>query len=97
MAQIGEFTRTQKGYAGRVRTLSLDLAVVFVSVDNADVENAPDYRIRVGDEDGIEVGAGWLQTGERAGAWAPLMKGVVEKLTNEDIVAISAFVASQEP
>jgi cytochrome c553 len=38
-----------------------------------------------------------MATGERAGTWAPLMKGVVEKLTNEDIVAISAFVASQEP
>jgi cytochrome c553 len=36
-------------------------------------------------------------TGERAGAWAPLMKGVVEKLTNDDIVAISAFAASLEP
>ena len=38
-----------------------------------------------------------MATGERAGTWAPLMKRVVEKLTNEDIVAISAFVASQEP
>src|SRR5499433_2006882 len=36
-------------------------------------------------------------TGERAGAWAPLMQGVVEKLTNDDIVAISAFAASLEP
>ena len=35
--------------------------------------------------------------GERAGAWAPLMKGVVDKLSNDDIVAISAFVASLEP
>lgn len=69
MAQIGEFTRTQSGYAGRVHTLSLNLAVVFVPVDNANVENAPDYRIRLGDEDGIEVGAGWLQTGDRAGAY----------------------------
>jgi cytochrome c553 len=38
-----------------------------------------------------------MATGARAGAWAPLMKGVVEKLSNDDIVAISAFVASQEP
>jgi cytochrome c553 len=38
-----------------------------------------------------------MATGERAGTWAPLMKGVVEKLTNEDIVAIAAFAASQEP
>jgi cytochrome c553 len=38
-----------------------------------------------------------MATGERAGAWAPLMKGVVEKLSNDDIVAISAFAASLEP
>ena len=38
-----------------------------------------------------------MATGERAGSWAPLMKGVVEKLNNDDIVAISAFVASLEP
>jgi cytochrome c553 len=38
-----------------------------------------------------------MATGERAGAWAPLMKAVVEKLTNDDMVAISAFVASLEP
>jgi uncharacterized protein (DUF736 family) len=69
MAQIGQFTRTQSGYSGRVRTLSLDLAIVFVPVDNADIENAPDYRIRLDDEDGIEIGAGWLQTGDRAGAY----------------------------
>jgi len=38
-----------------------------------------------------------FSSGERAGAWAPLMKGVVAKLTNDDIVAISAFAASLEP
>jgi cytochrome c553 len=38
-----------------------------------------------------------IATGERAGSWAPLMKGVVEKLGNDDIVAISAFAASLEP
>ena len=38
-----------------------------------------------------------FETGDRAGSWAPLMKNVVEKLTNDDIVAISAFIASLEP
>lgn len=69
MAQIGQFARTQSGYSGRVRTLSLDLAIVFVPADNTDAENAPDYRIRLGDEDGVEVGAGWLQSGDRAGTY----------------------------
>jgi cytochrome c553 len=36
-------------------------------------------------------------TNERAGMWAVLMKGVVENLTNDDIVAISAFIGSLEP
>ena len=36
-------------------------------------------------------------TGERAGTSAVLMKGVVENLTNDDIVAISAWVGSLEP
>ena len=73
MTQIGQFIRTQSGYSGRIRTLSLDLAIVFVPTDKSDVENAPDYRIRVGDEDGIEIGAGWLQTGERAGAYISVL------------------------
>jgi cytochrome c553 len=36
-------------------------------------------------------------TGERAGTWAALMKGVVENLTHDDIVAISAWVGWLEP
>ena len=35
--------------------------------------------------------------GDRNGAWAPLMRPVVAKLTNEDIVAISAYVGSLDP
>ncbi|CDX24350.1 conserved hypothetical protein [Mesorhizobium plurifarium] len=73
MAQIGQFTREESGYSGRIRTLSLDFALVFVPVDKTDVENAPDYRIRLGDEDGVEIGAGWLQTGDRAGAYVSVV------------------------
>lgn len=39
----------------------------------------------------------YFQTGDRGGASAALMKGVVEKLTGDDVVAISAYVASLEP
>ena len=68
MAQIGQFTRTKSGYAGHVRTLLLDIKLAFVPINNADAENAPDYRI-LGAEDGPEIGAGWKHTGERAGAY----------------------------
>jgi cytochrome c553 len=39
----------------------------------------------------------YIQTGERGGTSAALMKGVVEKLDGDDVIAISAYVASLEP
>jgi cytochrome c553 len=39
----------------------------------------------------------YFQTGDRGGTSAALMKGVVEKLTADDVVAIAAYVASLEP
>ena len=69
MPQIGQFTRTPTGYIGRIRSLSFDCELTFVSVDSPDSENAPAYRVHLGDEDGPEVGAGWKHTGERAGTF----------------------------
>ena len=73
MAQIGQFVRTQLGYAGRIRTLSLNLPLVFVSAGHSDAEQAPDYRIRLGDEDGVEIGAGWIRGGDRAGTYVSVI------------------------
>jgi uncharacterized protein (DUF736 family) len=70
MSQIGFFTRTADGFAGRVRTLSLDAELTFVPAENNGAEHAPDYRIHLGDGDaGPELGAGWKRTGERAGEY----------------------------
>jgi len=38
-----------------------------------------------------------LQTGVRKGPWSALMKGAVEKLTIDDMIAIAAFTSSREP
>ncbi|MEQ1516122.1 MAG: DUF736 domain-containing protein [Usitatibacteraceae bacterium] len=67
MTQIGQFTRSKTGYSGQLRTLSLDLTLTLSLSDVSEAENAPDYRIHLGDEDGPEVGAGWKRTGEKAG------------------------------
>lgn len=67
---IGEFHSTQDGFAGRIRSLTLDAAVTLVPAPANDSENAPDWRVLLGDADtGIEIGAGWNRTGERAGAY----------------------------
>lgn len=77
MAQIGQFTRTPSGYSGRVRTLTLNLELALVPANTGDVENAPDYRVHLGDGDGsevgLEVGAAWKHTGERAGAFVSVV------------------------
>ena len=76
MAQIGTFKRTKAGISGRIRTLALDAELILVPVDKRDAENAPDYRIHLGDDDGaevgLEVGAGWKRTGEKAGDYISL-------------------------
>ena len=69
MAQIGTFKRTKTGLSGHIRTLALDAELILVPVDKRDAENAPDYRIHLGDDDGaevgLEVGAGWKREGRR--------------------------------
>jgi uncharacterized protein (DUF736 family) len=76
MAQIGTFKRTKTGLSGHIRTLALDAELILVPVDKRDAENAPDYRIHLGDDDGAEVGpevgAGWKHTGEKAGDYISL-------------------------
>jgi uncharacterized protein (DUF736 family) len=72
MAQIGQFTRSKSGYSGRIHTLSLDAELMLVPAEHSDAENAPDYRIHLGDGDGPEVGAGWKRTGEKAGDYVSL-------------------------
>lgn len=72
MPQIGEFTRTKTGYAGRIRTVALDIEMVLVPAERSNAENAPDYRIHLRDDDGPEIGAGWKRTGEKAGDYVSL-------------------------
>jgi uncharacterized protein (DUF736 family) len=47
----------------------------------SETENAPKYRVLLGDEDGLDIGAGWIHVGERAGEfvsitiYSPLLGG----------------------
>ena len=73
MARIGQFTRSKSGYSGIIRTLSLSAQLVLVPAEHSDAENAPQYRIHLGDSDGPEIGAGWKRTGEKAGDYVSLL------------------------
>jgi len=58
MATIGTFLLTPTGFAGKIRTLTLDTDATLRPCDK-DSDKAPDFRICVGD---AEVGAAWQKT-----------------------------------
>ena len=55
MAHIGNFTRTQDGYCGRLRTLTIDVELTLVPANAGDGENAPDFRIHAGDSADVDL------------------------------------------
>ena len=73
MSLIGQFSRTRNGYAGHIRTLSIDAEIVLVPAEQSDAEHAPDYRVHLLDDDGPEIGAGWKRIGEKAGDYVSLV------------------------
>lgn len=56
MATIGTFTRTADGFAGTVKTLTLNVKATFRPSDK-DNDKAPDFRIYAGSS--VEFGAAW--------------------------------------
>lgn len=71
--QIGNFIRTDNGYEGMIETATLDLRISIVPAERNDADKAPDWRVHRGsDAEGPEIGAGWNETGERAGNYVSL-------------------------
>lgn len=71
---IGSFQTAGSGYAGQIRTLLIDAMIAIVPAQPSDAANAPGWRVLLVEaDDGVEVGAGWDRTGERAGAYIALL------------------------
>lgn len=74
MPQIGQFTREDTGFSGRIHTLTLYRELTIVPAEPSDAENAPDYRVLHGGDDGApEIGAAWKRTGDKAGDYLSLL------------------------
>jgi uncharacterized protein (DUF736 family) len=59
MPVIGTFKADKDGYAGTIRTLSINAKVRIVANDQKQVPSAPDFRVFAGT---AEVGAAWRKT-----------------------------------
>jgi len=58
MATIGTFTKSENGFSGQIKTITLNVRAKFAPADKEN-DKAPDYRIWAGQ---TEVGAAWKKT-----------------------------------
>ena len=70
MAVIGSFTKTDKGWAGKLQTLMIRGTEIRIEkADSLPNERSPDYRVFFGT---VEVGAGWTKEGQSGGTYVSL-------------------------
>jgi uncharacterized protein (DUF736 family) len=60
MATIGTFTKSETGFTGAVKTLSLHVKAKFIPAEK-ESDKAPDFRILTG---AVEFGAAWKKTAQ---------------------------------
>ncbi|MBZ9803407.1 DUF736 domain-containing protein [Mesorhizobium sp. ES1-6] len=70
MNQIGIFTRNDDGFFGNISTLTIGAKLSILPAEKSDAEHAPEHRIYC---DGVEIGAAWDRTGEKAGAYLSVL------------------------
>jgi uncharacterized protein (DUF736 family) len=56
MAIIGTFSAVKDGYAGTIRTLTMNARLKILANERKESEGAPDFRVSLG---ATEVGAAW--------------------------------------
>ena len=65
MAAIGYVSGTlEQGFEGQLKTLTIRASVEIRPNRSKTGEAQPDYRVY---SDGVEIGAGWIRTGEMSG------------------------------
>jgi len=65
MPAIGYVTKQSNGgYKGQIKTLSIRADIDILPNAAKSADNQPDFRVLT---QGVEIGAGWLRTGEASG------------------------------
>jgi uncharacterized protein (DUF736 family) len=59
MSTIGTFTKSENGFSGQIKTVTLNVKAKFAPAEKEN-DKAPDYRIFAGQ--GFEFGAAWNKT-----------------------------------
>ena len=95
MATIGSFTKSDNGYVGSVRTLTVNAKARFTPAEK-EKDNAPDFRVFAGT---AEIGAAWKKTSEAGRVYlsvklddpsfaAPIYASLVETDGDKDALSL---------
>jgi uncharacterized protein (DUF736 family) len=96
MPVIGTFSAVKDGYAGTIRTLTVNTKVRIVANDRKESEGAPDFRIMAGS---VEIGAAWRKTKQGTDdsylrvrlddpAWPQAVWGALLEATEDGVVRL---------
>ena len=66
MTTIATFTKTETGYSGEIRTLSITASVTMTPAENAKGK-APDFRVMA--DGNIEIGGAWKRKSKNGNAY----------------------------
>ncbi|WP_315833501.1 DUF736 domain-containing protein [Bradyrhizobium prioriisuperbiae] len=64
MTAIGHVTKTENGYKGQLKTVSIRADIDIVPNRDKSADTQPDFRVLT---QGVEIGAGWIRRGETSG------------------------------
>ncbi len=93
MATIGSVTKHEDGrYEGEIKTLSVRADIVILPVGNKEAPNQPDFRVM---SQGIEIGAGWIRTGQISGKEYVALSIAAPELGNKTLYANLGRAAGQ--
>lgn len=96
MATIGTFTRTENGFNGSVKTLTLNVKSVKFVPAEGETENGPDYRVFAA---AVEFGAAWKKQSDKGNSYlsvklddpsfaAPIYASLVETEGDDELALI---------
>ncbi|MCW1429347.1 DUF736 domain-containing protein [Novosphingobium sp. JCM 18896] len=93
MPAIGHVSRQQDGsFKGSIRTLSVSAEIQIVP-NRAKMGEQPDYRVFAG---GVELGGGWIRTGEVSGNEYIRISMAAPELGNRPLFANLGRAAGQD-
>jgi uncharacterized protein (DUF736 family) len=92
MTIIGTFSKTADGYAGTIRTMTINVKAAFVTNDKNGNDKAPDFKLLIGER---EFGAAWRAVAKSEGG-KPFLRVEIDDPSFASPIRAALFENSEE-